>query len=109
MDNFEIYFEEDSELAEFESESKGYRNDVFVKEHNTIYKLNIYSMIRLKQDFYSEIESYGYYAIEPNLVLVHDVKREVVIDTILKLKSQNYFSEILATKEIKVENLIKVY
>lgn len=109
MDNIEIYFEEDSDLVEFESESKGYRNDVFVKEHNLIYKLNVYSMIRLQQDFESEIESYGYYAIEPNLVLVHDVKREVIIDTILKLKNQNYFSEILATKEIKVEELIKVF
>lgn len=109
MNNFEIYFEEDSDLMEFESESKGYRNDIFVKEQNLVYKLNVYSIIRLQQDFDSEIESYGYYAIEPNIILVREVKKDEIIDTLLKLKNQNYFSEILPSKEINIEGFIKVY
>ncbi len=94
MSTIEIYYLDDSELAEVEAESKGYRVDVYVKVSNLLYNVRVYDIFTLKQDFEREIDGYGYYAIEPNLVLVNNVKKEEIIFTINKLYEQKYFEEL---------------
>ncbi len=68
----EIYLEDASEQAESESIQRGYRLDVHVKINNLFFKVAIYDIVRIKQEFEIEIEAKGYYAIEPNLILVKE-------------------------------------
>lgn len=108
MSDINIYFSADSELVEYESSSKGYRTDVYVKINNNIYNVRVYAMIRLQQDFESEIESYGFYSPEPNLVIVKDANKEEIIITIKKLYEQKYFEEIKSIENIDINRLVKV-
>lgn len=108
MSELNIYFSDDSELAEYEALSRGYRTDVYVKIDSNIYNLKIYAMVRLQQDFESEIQSYGFYASEPNLILVKEANKEEVIETIKKLYEQKYFEEIKPVEHIEINQLIKV-
>ncbi|MGE5329542.1 MAG: hypothetical protein ACM3KR_08550 [Deltaproteobacteria bacterium] len=108
MSELDIYFSDDSELAEYESTSRGYRTDVYVKINNNIFNVRVYAMIRLQQDFESEIESYGYYATEPNLILVKDANKEEIIATIKKLYEQKYFEELKTVENIDISQFTKV-
>lgn len=103
-----VFFSDDSELSEYEAISKGYRTDVFVGIETYTYHLRVYSMIRLQQDFQSEIENYGYFAVEPNLVIVEEVCKEEIIRTIFKLSEQKYFTDIKPAVGIDCDNLIRV-
>ena len=109
MDELNIYVLDDSELAEYEASSRGYRIDVFIRVNNNIYNVRVYSMIRLQQDFETEIDSYGFYAIEPNLVLVKDVSKEEIIATIKKLYEQKYFEELKVGININIKELVIIY
>lgn len=94
MDTIKIYFLEDTELAEYEAVSKGYRNDVIVAISELFYHIYIYDIVRLQQDFELELENYGYYSIEPNLVLVKEASKEMIQLTIKALFEQNYFDNL---------------
>jgi threonine synthase len=109
MDELNIYFSDDSELAEYEASSRGYRTDVYIRVNNNIFNVRVYAMIRLQQDFESEIDRYGFYAIEPNLVLVKDVSKEEIITTIKKLYEQKYFEELKTGININLKELILIY
>lgn len=103
-----VFFSDNSELIEYEAITKGYRTDVFVGIENNTYHLRIYSMIRLQQDFESEIENYGYFAVEPNLVIVEEVCKDEIIRTVCKLFEQKYFDDIKPVVGIDCNNLIRV-
>lgn len=94
MDNFTVIFTDNTELAEYEAVNKGYRNDVLVKIQEDYYNLRVYDVVRLKQDFDSEVEEYGYYSTEPNLVLVTEVTSENVIKIISRLYDDGYFHHL---------------
>ncbi|MFC9711765.1 hypothetical protein ACFTRD_26840 [Paenibacillus sp. NPDC056933] len=94
MDEIKVDFLEDTELAEYEAISKGYRNDVIVSVADTFYHVYVYNVVRLQQDFESELEDYGYYSIEPNLVLVKEVSRENIHLTVKALYEQKYFDSL---------------
>lgn len=51
-------------------------------------------MVRLQQDYELEIQTYGYYSIEPNLVLVKDVSKDEIEFVVKRLSEQNYFENI---------------
>ncbi|MBV7269073.1 hypothetical protein [Winogradskyella luteola] len=89
-----IYSLYDDELMDLESLHKGYRNDIIVKVGNLFYKLNVYDMVRLKQDFEAEISEYGYFQIESNLIIVEEVTKENIKKTVKELEKQNYFEEL---------------
>lgn len=108
MNEIGVYFLDDSELAEYEAISKGYRIDVYVKTDTDFYNVRVYTLIRLQQDFDSEIENYGFYAIEPNLILVKEATKEEIVFTLKKLKEQKYFEEIRPMGEIDITQLKKV-
>ncbi|WP_202906788.1 hypothetical protein [Abyssisolibacter fermentans] len=101
-----IIFLDSSELAENEALDKGYRNDVYVVINNQIFHINIYDIVRLKQDFDSEQKDYNYYAVEPNLILVKKVDKENIIYTIRKLNEEKYFENIKKERNISI-NLLK--
>ncbi|WP_019909797.1 hypothetical protein [Paenibacillus sp. HW567] len=94
MSNFTVIFTDDTELAEYEAVNKGYRNDVFVKIQDDYYNLRIYDIIRLTQDFESEVKEYGYYSTETNLVLVTEVNTENIKEVIYRLYDDGYFKHL---------------
>lgn len=109
MDELSIYFANDSDIAELEAISKGYRTDVFVKINESIYSINIYTMNRLTQDFQSEVNNYGFYAPEPNLVIVVESKKNEIIETVKKIFKQQFFNDIKPVENIDTEQLYRIY
>lgn len=105
MANFKIYFQYDDE---FLWEMKGYRSDVYVKTNDKFYKLFIYSVFRLNQDFEDEMNANGYYFVDPNLILVNNVCKKEIIYTIGKLYSGKYFDQIKPIDDIP-DKLIEIY
>ena len=106
-----IYCTNNSELTEFEASSKGYRSDIFVKTvSGALYQVNVYDIVRLKQDFESEIDSDAYYAIEPNLILVKEVVLSQIKFTIEKLVKQKFFDCLkpINESEVDVNKLVEV-
>jgi hypothetical protein len=104
MNMVKIYCTDNSELAEFEASGKGYRSDIFVKtDSGAIYQVYIYDIVRLQQDFETEIESDGYFAIEPNLILVKEVVMSQIRFTIEKLIKQKFFDSLKPIDESEVD------
>lgn len=109
MEQPQIYFLYDTELSEYEAIQKGYRIDVFVKVDSQYFNLRVYDISRLQQEFESEIDSAGYYAVEPNLVLVREANRKEIVYTVKKLYKQEYFKEIKPINDVNREELIEIY
>ncbi|MCL2200732.1 MAG: hypothetical protein FWB75_02110 [Oscillospiraceae bacterium] len=108
MSNVEIFFAEDSEWSEFEAVNKGYRLDVYVKIHQNIYKVSVYSMARLQQDFETEVLDSGFYLPDPNLVLVKDSCTREIIETINWLDKQGYFACMMCSNSVDTNSLVKI-
>ncbi|MGC6768045.1 hypothetical protein [Enterococcus sp. LJL51] len=103
-----VYFENNSEVMTYESFNKGYREDVFVVIENKAYQLNVYTMIRLKQDFELEIKDYGFYEMVPNLILVNECQEEDIIKTIKELQERGFFSALKPLKSFDFNGMYQV-
>lgn len=108
MEELKIYFLYDTELSEFEAIQKGYRVDVFVKVKNQYFNLRFFDIVRLRQEFESEVDSEGYYSVEPNLVLVKEVNKKEIIFTIKNLYKQKYFEEVKPVDNINTGELVEI-
>jgi len=108
MKRAKIYFSAHTELTEYEAINKGYRIDVYVIIGEYVFNPKVYSMARLQQDFEAECEEYGYYSIEPNLVLVRGTSTEEIVYIINKLHSQNYFEGIKPIKEACISGYSRI-
>ncbi|QAA33126.1 hypothetical protein [Clostridium manihotivorum] len=108
MNQIEIYFMDNSELSEFEANEKGYRLDVYVRIDDKLYNLKIYDMIRLKQDFYDEIEQQSYYSIESNLIIVKQVSKKEICITIEGLFKERYFDDLKPVSDFDISRLVKI-
>lgn len=108
MTEIEIYFSDDSEFAEFEATQKGYRLDVYIKVEEKYFNVRVYDFIRLKQDFNDEIQSDGYYLIEPNLILVKEVNQKEIKFTVCKLHKQRYFNNLKPLEHIDITQLKRI-
>lgn len=91
---FNLYCLDSSEQMEFESESRGFRGDIYVEIEKNIFQLNVYDIVRLKQDFEEENEEYGYFAIENNVVIVKKVNKVEIKNLIGNLIKQKYFNKV---------------
>lgn len=92
--HFEIYFEDDTNLATIEGEDKGYRSDVIVRIGNRRYQVYVTSMIRLQQDFETEFAYKGFFQSEPNMILVKNTTKQEIIETIKKMYECGYFETL---------------
>lgn len=110
MKTYNLYYLDDSERSVWEAQSKGYRNDVYVEIQNELFHVHIYDNIRLIQDFEDEMKQYGYYQIEPNLILVQTVIEEEIIKTLDNLVKQDYFARLkpIRSDEIVIDHLRKI-
>lgn len=103
-----VFYLEDTELAEFEASNKGYRNDIYVKILNDLFNIKVYDIVRLKQDFELESESYGYYSVEPNLIIVKEVTKEAIEFVVKKLYEQKYFESIKTVDDDKLVEYLQM-
>lgn len=105
----EIYLLLDDERTEWEAVQKGWRNDVIVYCNDSFFQLNMFTPLRLTQDFETEIESYGFYAVDENIVLVSAADKQTVVFTILKLYETDYFDKIKSFECEDKEKLVRIY
>jgi len=108
MPDVEIYFSEDSELSEYEAISKEYRLDIFVRINGILYRVAAYTPLRLQQDFDTEIESYGVYYPDANLVLVKNTNKDEIIRTVNYLARKRYFLDLKGMNDVDITALVKV-
>ena len=94
MDNIEIYFSEDNEITELSVIESECRSDVIIKIGNSYYNPLIITPARLTVNFKYMIKEFGFYECRPCLILVIDLKKETIVNTIIKLHKNNYFSQI---------------
>lgn len=92
--NITIYCLYDSERDHYESWSKGWRRDVYVKIESMYYNLTLYDIARLSQDFEHEMEEQSYFDMKSNLILVKEVKPEYIIHTVRKLHENGFFEDL---------------
>ena len=92
--SYRIMYEDNTEIAEYEAINKGYRKDVTVIIDDRKYKLYITDMVRLHQDFDSEIENYGFYQNEPNTIIVKEVSKDEIEKTIENLIREGFFDKL---------------
>ena len=92
-----IEYENDTDLAEFEAINKGYRNDIIVNIKGSRFRIYATTMRRLEQDFETEIKEYGFYEVEPNIVIVESATKESIESTIEYLVKCKYFEKLRET------------
>lgn len=112
MNNICIYFKSNDELLEMEALHKGCRNDVYVQIDGNFYKVACYDTVRIIQDFDSRYKEYGYYDIDPNLILLKEVTTSTIVETILKLVKHDFFKDLGSYNKchnVDCANFKKVY
>jgi len=111
MNNTYIFFGDTSKVAEFEAFNKGFRRDVFIQIDFKIFNPVFYDIIRIVEDFEQEYATYGYYDIEPNLILLKDVTTKSIIETSLKLIQQKFFDGLgfYTGNDFDKSNFIQLY
>lgn len=105
MVSFKLYCLDNSELAQYESRSKGYREDIYIYVNGDYYNVFVYDIVRLKQDFEIELHCYGFFSIEPNLILVKEVTFNAIEETIRMLLTETRYFEKIKTVDISKINL----
>ena len=106
MNDINIFFSEDNELVELDVIESECRGDVVVKIGNCYYHPLVITPSRLNVNFNIMVKKYGFYECNPCLVLVKNLKKETIIETILKLYNNDYFSQI---KPINFERFCSIY
>jgi len=100
--DIQVFCLDNSEFAEFNAVSRGWRGDIYVKISANYYKLEIYDMVRLQQDFELELEEYGVFSPKLNLIIVEEVNNVKIKESIQHLADSRYFDEI---KSLEPETL----
>lgn len=104
-----IYYACDDELSEWEAVNREWRSDVFVYCNKNMYHLNVFTPVRLMQDYNTEIASYGFYSVDENIILVPKTDKTTIIGTILKLYDASYFNKIKSIEYGHKKALIQIY
>lgn len=94
-----IVYQNNEERFNFDSMNKGYREDVYVYLENKKYKLSIYTITRLNQDFEMEIKEYGFFQMPINLILVEDISKDIINNTICELCKRNFFEGMVECQD----------
>ena len=105
-----IYFDEDTEYSEFMYYNKDYRLGIIVVLNNKKYKLNIYGITRLNQEFNDCLNNNEVFYIEPNLIIVKEVTKENIINSILGIcREFDFLSQLKVEDSLDLSKHINVY
>ncbi len=105
MNKIEIFCVDNNEFKEIDSIDRGYRGDIYVRFKDEYFNLNFYDITRLKQDFETEIEHYGVFSPDPNIIIVNKVNKNEIKKSIENLVKQKYFYEIKPLSAEKLKSL----
>lgn len=94
-----IVYENEGERFDFEAMCKGYREDVYVYLGKKKYQLSVYTTTRLIQDFELEIQEYGFYQMPINLILVEEISKDIINNTIHELNKRNFFENLVECRD----------
>ena len=76
-----------TEIDDFDSEMKGYRNDVFVKlPDGNLFEVFFYDPVRLVQDM-----GKGPYISQPGLIIVNTVNKVAMENAVIDLWKKGFF------------------
>lgn len=90
-----IYFKAD-DYSDFETEDKGYRNDVFVEvSAGSFVEVFFYDTIRLQQDM-GDTE----YLSKPGLIILKIVNKDAIYKAVSALFKKGYFNYFATTQSI---------
>lgn len=103
---YSIYFSNNDDLIESDIMEKGWRGDILVKIDNLFFHPMVITLERLTKEFNDAINANRIYEIEPNLILVKETNRETIIDTLLSLIIDGYFSNV---KPVNLEKFLLDY
>lgn len=79
-----------SDIDDFESEMKGYRNDVFIRLPNgDLYEIFFYDLVRLSQDIGN-----GVYLSQPGLIILNSVNKESMEYAAIDLWKRGFFEHL---------------
>lgn len=92
MKKCEIYFSENDEFLEDIVIEKCWRGDIIVKIDNELFSATAITPERILGEFNNAINDGEIYAIDNNLILVENTKRDTIIATIVALAKNDYFS-----------------
>ena len=92
--DIKIIYENDTERAEVEAVDRGYRSDIFVVIGNKKYKIYVTTLLRLQQDVETEMDYYGYYIADPNILIVDEVTKEKISFIVEEMYKCHYFESL---------------
>lgn len=105
-----IYFDEDTEYSEFLYYSKDYRLGILVVVDNKAYKLNIYGITRLNQEFLECVNNNEVFYIEPNLIVVNTVNKETIINSIVQICNEyDFLGQLKCEENLDLSKYVNVY
>lgn len=101
MENIKIFFADDDDYTEYSSIENGSRNDIVVQVKGKLYHPSVYSLFTLTQEFNEAMQNRRVYDIDNNLVLVENLNKENIVETLVYLARANYFQRV---KEITLDS-----
>ena len=101
MEDIKIFFAEDDDYAECSSIENGSRNDIVVQVNGKLYHPSVYSLFTLTQEFNEAMQGSGIYDIDNNIVLVENLNKVNVVETLVYLARTNYFQRV---KEVTLDS-----
>lgn len=108
--DIKIYFDEDSDYSEFLYCNKDYRLGVIVVQNDSKYRINIYGITRLNQEFNDSINNNEVFYVEPNLIVVEKVTKQSIIKAILEIcKEFNFLQQLKIEDNIDLSRYVNVY
>ena len=92
--DIKIIYENDTKRAEVEALERGVRFDIFVLIGEKKYKIHVTTLLRLQQDVETDMDYYGYYIAEPNILIVDEVTKEKISFIVEKMYKCHYFESL---------------
>jgi len=110
MGEVKVYSQDNSESANFDAVNRGYRSDIYVMKENIFFHVNVYDIVRLQQDFETEVKCYGFFGIDPNIIIVKEVSAKNIKLTIENLDRQKFFENLKPTNsmDFDVKSLVEI-
>lgn len=90
---FEILVLDPTPSAETAAAFAGYRKDIYVRTKEGYFRLVFYTVDALTEEYEFYHESQGFYPIDNNLCVVHDLSPETIVFTIKLMLYHDYFGE----------------
>lgn len=106
MSKLEIIYMFDDERTNLEAPDRGYRSHIFVEIELSIYKVIFFDIVRLYQEYTSEIDNSGFYSIDQNVILVKEVTKKEITNTVLGLYKDGYFDLIKSCDQVEFYELL---